>query len=112
MHHARGISLHRASSIPIQRASGIFILAGHALRGIAAAAAIVCAGNTAATEIAVSNPDVKMRLDATVRYTGGWRAEKPDSRLLANYIYDEGDAKFDRGDMVTNRLDLLTEFDV
>ncbi|MBB3219929.1 DUF1302 domain-containing protein [Pseudoduganella umbonata] len=104
MHHARGIPTHHAS--------GISILAGQALRGIAAAVAMLCAGTAPATEIAVSNPDLKVRLDATVRYTGGWRTEKPDSRLLGNYIYDEGDAKFDRGDMVTNRLDLLTEFDI
>jgi hypothetical protein len=92
--------------------SGIPILAGHALRGIAAAAAFVCAGQALAGEIEVSNPDLKVRLDTTVRYTAGVRTEKPDSRLLNNYIYDEGDSKFDRGDMVTNRVDLLTEFDV
>jgi hypothetical protein len=96
----------------MNHASGIPILAGHAMRGIAAAAAFACAGHVLAGEIEVSNPDLKVRLDTTVRYTGGVRTEKPDSRLLNNYIYDEGDSKFDRGDMVTNRLDLLTEFDV
>jgi hypothetical protein len=96
----------------MKHASGIPNLAGLAVRGIAAAAAIACAGHALAGEIEVSNPDLKVRLDATVRYTGGVRTEKPDSRLLKNFIYDEGDSKFDRGDMVTNRLDLLTEFDV
>jgi hypothetical protein len=45
--------------------SGIPILAGHALRGIAAAAAFVCAGQALAGEIEVSNPDLKVRLDTT-----------------------------------------------
>lgn len=86
--------------------------AGLALRGIAAAAALVCAFPALATEIAVANPDIKMRLDTTVRYTGGIRMEGQDQRLLRNYVYDEGDSKFDKHDVVTNRVDLLTEFDV
>lgn len=96
----------------MNQASGHSKLASHALRAIAAAAAVTCASHALAGEIEVANPDVTMRLDATVRYTGGWRMEKPDSRILNNYIYDEGDSKFNRGDMVTNRADLLTEFDV
>jgi hypothetical protein len=87
-------------------------LARHAVRSIAAAAALACAIPAAATEIVVANPDIKLRLDATVRYTGGVRMEGQDSRLLRNYIYDEGDSKFDKHDMVTNRIDVLTEFDV
>ena len=86
--------------------------AGFALRSMAAAVALACAGGAFAAEIPLENPDMKMRLDATVRYTGGVRMEAQDSRLLKNYIYDEGDSKFDKGDMVTNRVDILTEFDV
>lgn len=86
--------------------------AGLALRAVAAAAALMCLGAASAAEIELDNPDMKMRLDTTVRYTGGVRAEKQDPRLLKNFIYDEGDSKFNRGDVVTNRLDLLSEFDV
>jgi hypothetical protein len=91
---------------------GVPSAAGFVLRGIAAAAALACAFPALATEIVLDNPDIKMRLDTTVRYTGGFRMEGQDPRLLRNYIYDEGDSKFDKHDMVTNRLDLLTEFDV
>lgn len=87
-------------------------LAPRAIAAAAAAAALACAFPVLAGEIVVANPDIKMRLDATVRYTGGFRMEGQDQRLLRNYVYDEGDSKFDKHDMVTNRLDLLTEFDV
>ena len=96
----------------MNQASAMHPLARHAVRSIAAAAALACAIPATATEIVVANPDIKMRLDATVRYTGGVRMEGQDSRLLRNYIYDEGDSKFDKHDMVTNRVDVLTEFDV
>ncbi|MDB5748307.1 MAG: hypothetical protein JWP72_3155 [Massilia sp.] len=96
----------------MNQGSGVTSPAGLALRGIAAAAALVCAFPALAGEIVLANPDIKMRLDATVRYTGGVRMEEQDQRLLRNYIYDEGDSKFDKHDMVTNRIDLLTEFDV
>jgi hypothetical protein len=96
----------------MKQPSGVPSPASLALRGIAAAAALACAFPALATEIAVVNPDIKMRLDTTVRYTGGFRMEGQDPRLLRNYIYDEGDSKFDKHDMVTNRVDLLTEFDV
>lgn len=82
------------------------------LKGVAAAGMLVCAGGASAFQIDIDNPDVKMRWDTTVRYTAGVRTEGQDKRLLRNSVYDEGDSKFDRGDLVTNRLDLLTEFDV
>lgn len=96
--------MNQANSVPRRRVQ--------ALRAVAAAAALLCGGGAVAGEIAMDNPDLKIRADATVRYTGGWRMEGQDSRILANYIYDEGDSKFKKHDMVTNRLDLLGEFDV
>jgi hypothetical protein len=96
----------------MKQTSGVPSPASLALRGIAAAAALACAFPALASEIVLDNPDIKMRLDTTVRYTGGFRMEGQDPRLLRNYIYDEGDSKFDKHDMVTNRVDLLTEFDV
>lgn len=88
------------------------VLKDFALRGVAAAVMLACAGGAAAFEIELQNPDVKMRWDNTVRYTLGSRVESQDQRLLRNPVYDEGDKKFGKGDIVTNRLDLLTEFDV
>lgn len=96
----------------MKQTRGVPSPASLALRGIAIAASLACAFPALATEIAVANPDIKMRLDTTVRYTGGFRMEGQDPRLLRNFVYDEGDSKFDKHDMVTNRVDLLTEFDV
>lgn len=66
----------------------------------------------AAFEIDTGNPDFKLRLDTTVRGNLGVRMEKQDPRILANPVYDESDGKFGRGDFVTQRLDLLGEFDL
>ncbi len=85
---------------------------GFALRGVAAAIALACAGGASAFEIETDNPDLRMRWDNTVRYTAGVRVEGQDKRLLRNPVYDEGDSKFDPGELVTNRVDLLSEFDV
>ncbi|MDF3842954.1 DUF1302 family protein [Pseudomonas citronellolis] len=65
-----------------------------------------------AFSIDTGNPDVDLRFDNTVRYTLGWRMESPDSRIYHNNHYDESDLKFDKGDLVQNRVDLLTELDM
>lgn len=63
-------------------------------------------------EIDTGNPDLKLRWDNTVRYNLGVRVESQDSRILANPSFDESDSKFDKGDIVTNRVDLLSEIDL
>lgn len=78
---------------------------------LAVSAACLAAGNASAFEIDTGNSDVAVRWDNTVRYNAGWRAQGRDSAISKNSFYDEGDALFNKGDMVTNRLDLLTEFD-
>lgn len=83
-----------------------------ALRGVTAALALAWVGGASAFEVETGNPDVTMRWDNTIRYTAGVRVEDQDKKLMRNPVYDEGDSKFDRGDVVTNRLDLLSEFDV
>jgi hypothetical protein len=92
--------------------NGNFMSGGFLLRGTAAAISLAFAGGAAAFQVELDNPDIKMRWDNTVRYTVGVRAEGQDQRLMRNYIYDEGDSKFKRGEIVTNRVDLLSEFDV
>lgn len=62
--------------------------------------------------IDTDNPDLAIRLDNTVRYNLGWRAESPDSSIYRNSLYDDSDRKFKKGDLVQNRVDLLTEFDL
>lgn len=76
------------------------------------AAMAAAAGSVQAREIEMDNPDLKVRADATIRYNLGVRTEKQDSRLLKFATTDEGNAKFSRGDVVTNRLDGLGELDL
>lgn len=62
--------------------------------------------------IDTGNEDVAVRLDTSLRYNVGVRVEKsnPDFANQASTDATEGFA--DRGDLVTNRLDLLSEMDV
>ena len=83
-----------------------------AVHMIAAAAALVATSGAHALELDTGNPDFKVRADATVRYNLGVRTEAQDQRLLNFATTDEGNAKFGRGDIVSNRLDLLGELDL
>ena len=65
-----------------------------------------------AFEIDTGNPDITMRWDNTLRYNLGVRAQGQNSQILGNPNYDDGDRNFSNGSVVTNRLDLLSEFDV
>ena len=75
--------------------------------------AALLAGSSLARAVSIEtgNPDVSMRLDTTVRYNLAARANKVGA-VGNNIQFDESEYKFgDRGDIVTNRLDLLPEFD-
>lgn len=86
---------------------------GAGLRRAIAALSLAGAGFSPAlaVELDTGVPELKLRWDNTLRYNLGVRAERPDQRILNNPTYDESDSKFGRGDVVTNRLDLLTEID-
>lgn len=82
-------------------------------RAIAVGAAALCAClGASAVEIETDNPDLRVRWDNTLRYNLGVRMEGQDSRLLASPSYDESDSKFGRHDIVTNRVDVLSELDL
>lgn len=76
------------------------------------AIALLSATNTQAFEIDTGNSDTVVRWDNTVRYNLAQRVEGRNQRFGNNSQFDEGDYSFDRGDIVTNRLDLLSEFDI
>jgi hypothetical protein len=73
---------------------------------------ISLANDAHASKFDVPVADLDVRWDNTVRYNLGVRAENRDSRIVNNPLYDSSDLKFDRGDVVTNRLDLLSELDL
>lgn len=79
---------------------------------VAVAAAVCGGGNAYALEFDTGNPDIELRWDNTLRYNAAQRIEERDQRIANNANYDEGDYSFDKGDLVSNRLDLLTELDL
>jgi hypothetical protein len=55
---------------------------------------------------------VAVRWDNTVRYNLAVRTEGKDPKIANAPNTDESDNKFDRGDVVNNRIDLLSELDL
>ena len=78
---------------------------------LAVGSLLAAAGPAQAFEIDTGNPDLAMRWDNTVRYNLGLRAQSQDPSILGNPNFDDGDRNFGNGSIVTNRLDLLSEFD-
>ena len=57
------------------------------------------------------NEDVAVRWDNTVKYSDGYRLQDPRADLISNINLDDGDRNFRKG-MMSNRFDLLSEFDI
>lgn len=70
----------------------------------------ICNG-VQAMQLDVGDPDTVLTVGNTLRYAAGWRTEGRDSAIARSPNTDEGDNAYARGEMVTNRLDLLTEID-
>jgi len=90
----------------------------HALAALGFAAAIGLARETSAFQIDAGNPDLKLRFDTTLRYNLGLRAQDCDRNVCGNgaglgdVTAHQSDRKFAKaGDIITNRIDLLPEFD-
>jgi hypothetical protein len=79
---------------------------------IAVATALAPIGAVDAFELTPDSPDLSVRWDNTVRYNLGLRTESQDSKIIGSPNYDDGDRNFSNGSIVTNRLDVLSEFDV
>lgn len=85
------------------------------LRGVSRlgwAAALCMAGTAGAVEIATDNPDLTLRWDNTLRYNIAVRVEGKDPKIANAPNTDESDNKFNRGRVVNNRIDLLSEMDL
>ena len=85
----------------------------HCFRPIVAALAATgfWSGNAAAFQFEAANPDTEIRWDNQVRYNVGWRMDERNRTLGDTWSLQAGDYKFDKGDTVTNRFDVLSEFD-
>lgn len=73
--------------------------------------ALVAAPEVGAFEIPSDHPDLKMRWDNTLKYSNAWRLEKRSEALTSDINQDDGNRSFGRG-LISNRLDLLSEFDL
>ncbi|MBV8159004.1 MAG: DUF1302 family protein, partial [Dyella sp.] len=81
------------------------------LMALAVAAALGTSGVAQAVEIDTGNPDISIRWDNTFRYNLGQRAHSQDQSILNSPNYDDGDRNFGNHAIVTNRLDIISEFD-
>ena len=75
-------------------------------------AAFALPGAALAFEIPLDNEDLVMRWDNTVKYNLGMRLQGQDQAILRNPNQDDGDRNFSNGSLVTNRIDVFSEFDV
>lgn len=87
-----------------------------AIRPTLLALAAMVASSAGAFEIDAGESGFKIRLDTTVRYSGGVRLKErlPELSTLAPVTTNQNDGNnnFKKGSLFSNRLDLLTEFDV
>lgn len=87
-------------------------LSARGLLHVAVLAALY-SGGASAIEIPTGNDDMTLRFDNTVKYNAGWRMQGRDQALADSWGLQAGEYKFaNKGDMVTNRVDLLTELDL
>ncbi len=57
-----------------------------------------------------TDPDWQVNLDTSLQYTLGWRGQGRDNNIGNHPFFAEGDYKFNRGDLVTNRVQGIVEF--
>ena len=78
---------------------------------IVAAMAMAMAGSASAFKVEMDNPDLDVRWDNTFRYNAGWRAQDPTTYQKGGFFAGASESQYKGGDMVTNRLDIMSEFD-
>lgn len=59
----------------------------------------------------LDNPEYKMSWDNTLKYSAGYRLNDPSPTLVNDGNYNDGDLNFKKG-LISNRVDLLSEFEV
>jgi len=95
------------------RAFRLNSLSRYMLTALCAASTV---GGAQAFTIDSGNSDIKMSWDNTVKYSTGWRVADIDRRVADNSLgpqvnTNDGDQNFKKGAMISNRVDLLSEFD-
>ncbi|MCY1334489.1 hypothetical protein D9M69_202470 [compost metagenome] len=86
--------------------------AGFRLSGLGAALLACSVLPAQAFQFETGNPDLSVRWDNTFKYSAAVRMKDRHDKLVADNNLDDGDRNFDRGSLVSNRLDLFSEFDL
>ncbi|MDQ6770898.1 MAG: DUF1302 domain-containing protein [Gemmatimonadota bacterium] len=72
--------------------------------------ALATIGVANAFQFETSDPDLTITWDNLIRYNSGVRLQKQNPIIANSPNFDESDREFGHGQFVTNRLDLLSEF--
>jgi hypothetical protein len=64
-----------------------------------------------AVSIETDDPELKMRLDTTIKYSLAYRTASPAATYASDPDFDDGNRNF-RSGPISNRLDVFSEFDV
>lgn len=83
---------------------------GRRLTGVAAVISAMFATASAHAFTFDTPPEWTVNLDNSIQYTVGTRMQSRDDKLGNHPFYAEADYKFDKGDLVTNRIQDLIEF--
>lgn len=73
------------------------------------ATTVLCVALGAHAEKLQTGGDWDLNLDSSLQYTLGVRAQQRDDKIGNHPFFAEGDYKFDRGDLVTNRIQGIFE---
>lgn len=88
-------------------------------RALLAHAALLAVSSAQAMDIPTPDPEVKLRLDLTPKYSAGYRLKDPSAELSRLDVAvdpgtvneDDGNHNFDKG-LISSRFDLLAEIDL
>lgn len=83
-----------------------------AVQLVFAIAGSLVAGSAAGFQIDLGNDDLSASLTTDLRYTIGIRTEDRDPAIGNGIFFDEATYRFDRGDVVTNRLDATPQLNL
>ncbi|MCK9284654.1 MAG: DUF1302 domain-containing protein [Rhodocyclaceae bacterium] len=81
-----------------------------AMKVVAVAVAAVCTAGTANAFKLETSPEWSINFDNSIMYNTGWRMQDRIPGIANHFAYQSGDAKFDKGEMVTNRISDVMEF--
>jgi hypothetical protein len=86
----------------------------HLMAGCATTLLLAAGVPVQAFQLDIDNPDLAVRWDNTLRGNLGMRLQHRSGSIdnAFGFPYDQSNARFDRGDFITKRIDWLSELDV